>query len=183
MKKTIFGFVGQMASGKGEAAEYLKTHHHADTHRFSTMLRETLDRFYLPQERENLVKLSEVLRSAFGNDLLAKTMVNDLRKSAQPLIVVEGIRRVADLEGLKDLPEFILVAIDVDLETRFSRLKIRAENVGDAEKTYEQFIADQARSTEQTIPEVLALATERIHNNGSREDFYLQLDALVHKYR
>ena len=74
MKKIILGFSGLMASGKGTAAKYVQEAYGASTYRFSTMLRNTLDRFYLPHTRDNLINISEVLRQTFGEDMMAKTM-------------------------------------------------------------------------------------------------------------
>lgn len=181
-KKIILGFGGLMASGKGTAAKYLEEAHGAATFRFSTMLRDALNRFYLPHTRDNLIKISENLRATFGEDLMAKTMANDVEKSDNALIVVEGIRRMADIEYLKRLPNFIMVEIFADPKIRHGRLTERGENPDDRTKTFEQFLEDHKRSTEMSIPEVLQYATEKIDNNGSLENLHRQLDALVHKY-
>ena len=55
----------------------------------------------------------------------------------------------------------------------------RGENVGESEKTYEQFIADHQAETELTIPEVMSKADLRINNDGNFEDLYKQIDELV----
>jgi dephospho-CoA kinase len=76
----------------------------------------------------------------------------------------------------------VLVSIDADLHTRYERLVKRGENPDDRSKTWEQFIADQERSTEISIPPVMALAQEHIDNNGTPQDLEQQLDELVKKY-
>ncbi len=43
-KKIILGFAGEIASGKGTAAKYLVGRHEAATYRFSTMLRDIVER-------------------------------------------------------------------------------------------------------------------------------------------
>jgi dephospho-CoA kinase len=181
-KKVIFGLTGLMASGKGAAAKYLQEHHHAETFRFSTILRALLSRLYIAEERTSLVAMSEAVRNAFGQDILAKAMAGDAKNASAPLLVVEGIRRLADIAYLQELPEFVLVAIDADPKTRYDRLVARAENAGDREKTWEQFLADQERSTEISILPVMERAKEHIENNGTPEDLERQLDALVKKY-
>ncbi len=181
-KKVIFGFTGRMASGKGAAAEYLAARHGAATFRFSTILRDILNRLFIPAERPALVGLSEALRITFGQDILAKVMAEDVRHAGAPIIMVEGIRRLEDIAYLQRLPHFVLVAIEADLRVRYERLSARRENPDDATKTWEQFLADQERPTEITIPPVMAIATERIDNNGDRHELERQLDLLVKKY-
>lgn len=180
--KVILGFSGLIASGKGTAAKYLEERHGATTFRFSTMLRDALDRFYIPKNRDNLIKLSEIMRGTFGEDLMAKTMAHDAEASHAPLVVVEGIRRPADIEYLKRLPGFVLVEIFAEPRVRYERLTARKENLDDATKTFEQFLADHERSTETSIPAVLRSATEHIDNNGPREDLHRLLDGLVARH-
>lgn len=181
-KKIIFGFTGLMVSGKGTAAAYLKEKYSADTFRFSTMLRDLLTRIYLETSRDYMIKMSEIIRGTFGEDTMARVIAKDVERGEGQLIVVEGIRRTADVAYLSKLPNFVLVEIFADPQIRYERLVKRRENPDDATKTFEQFMKDHERSTEISILEITAKATERINNNGSMEEFQAQLDALVHKY-
>ncbi len=180
--KIILGFAGLMASGKGTAAKYLAERHGATTHRFSTMLRDALDRFYLTHTRDNLIKISEIIRGTFGEDTMARTMAKDVENDTAPLIVVEGIRRLADIEYLKKLPNFVLVEIFADIKIRHARLNARRENPDDATKSFAQFAAEHERSTELTILDVVQFAAERIDNNGTVAELESALDRLVKKY-
>lgn len=180
--KVIFGFTGLMACGKGTAAKYLEEKYGSGTYRFSTMLRDVLNRIHLEQSRDHMIKISECLRAAFGENTMARTVAKDVEKDTRAMIVVDGIRRVADIEFLAALPNFVLVEIFADPRVRYERLVRRGENSDDASKTFEQFIEDHKRSTEMTIPEVAAGARERVDNNGGMADFQKQLDELVRKY-
>ena len=171
-----------MASGKGTAAKYIEEKYGAETYRFSTILRDLLDRIYLPHSRDNLIKMSEIIRGKYGEDTLARVMTDDVQNTKTPIIAVEGIRRMADIEYLKKLPNFILVEIFTDIEKRLERIQKRRENPDDATKTMEQFLNDHKRSTEISIAEVVSHATEKIDNNGDTESLYKQLDKLVKKY-
>lgn len=171
-----------MASGKGAAALYLQTRHSARTFRFSTILRDLLKRLDISETRENLVGMSEAIRHKFGEDILAKAMAHDAATASEACIVIEGIRREADITYLQKLPNFILVAIDADIQTRYERLVKRGENLDDRSKTWEQFVADQERSTEISVPPVMALAHEHVDNNGTQADLEQHLDALIKKY-
>lgn len=182
MGKLILGFSGLLASGKGTAAAYLGEKHQASTYRFSSILRDIADRLYIEQSRDNLIRLSEIIRGTFGEDTLAKAMAQDAANDPKELIVIEGIRRMADIEYLQKIPGFVLVEIFADSKIRYERLLKRGENVDDTSKTYEQFLADHQRSTELSILDVIKEAKERIDNNGSLEELHQHLDALVQKY-
>lgn len=181
-KKLILGFTGLLASGKGTAAKYLEEKHNVATFRFSTMLRDILNRVYVPQTRDNMVRLSEFLRNAYGEEVMAKTIAEDVKKSKNKIIAVEGIRRLADIIYLSKLPHFVLVEIFAEPKIRYERLIKREENADDKSKTYQQFLADHQRSTEVSILEVIKHATERVDNNGDFDSLHEQLDELVKKY-
>lgn len=181
--KLIIGLAGAMASGKGTAAEYLKNKYHAATYRFSTMLSDALDRFYLERNRDNFVKISEIIRGTFGEDIMAKTMAKDVEKDTNTIIVVEGVRRLADTKYLRKLEGFVLAEISADIKTRYKRLTQRSEKTDDKTKTFAEFKADHKRSTELSILAVAKQATEKIDNNGDLARLCQQLDKLVKKYR
>ena len=189
MKKLIFGFVGQIASGKGTAVEYLKQKHGASTYRFSTMLRDILDRLYLPQSRHNMQTISTALRTNFGEDMMSNVMIQDVSKDDNRLIAIDGIRRPSDASKLKKIPGFVLVHITADIEKRYERIIKRGENSDDTKKTFEEFEKDHTREAEEKIAEIAEQAEETIDNNGPMENLhnqldklYNQLDRLVEKY-
>ncbi|MBI5731841.1 MAG: hypothetical protein HY982_00575 [Candidatus Magasanikbacteria bacterium] len=136
----------------------------------------------MEQSRNNLVRLSEIMRTTFGEDIMAKTIVRDVKKDAHSLIVVDGIRRPADIVYLEKLPNFVLVEIFAAPQTRYRRLVQRGENADDKNKTYKQFLADNRRSTEISILQVIKKAKEKIDNNGDEKKLQKQLNALVAKY-
>jgi len=181
--KLILGFVGLPASGKGTTAEYCQKKYGASAYRFSTMLFDLLQRIYLETNRDNLIKMSEAIRGTFGEDTMAKVMAKDAASDKNSLIIIDGIRRMADIEYLSQLPNFILIDIFADPRTRYERLIQRSEKPDDKTKTFEQFMADHQRSTELTIPEVASHATEHIDNNGTVEQLYKQLDNLITRIR
>lgn len=179
MAKIILGLTGLMACGKGTATKYLVAKHKAKAFRFSTVFRDILDRLYLPQSRANMQRLSLALRQLFGQDLLAKTMATDIAKTKEKILVIDGVRRLEDIQYLRKMPNFKLVSLEMKEKLRYERLVSRGENADDKHKTWEQFLKDQQGETELTIPEVMKQADVVIDNNGSLEYLYKQLDQLV----
>ena len=179
MAKIIIGLAGEMASGKGTVAQYLATEKKASTHRFSTMLRDVLDRLHLEQSRDHMQKLSFIVRETYGQDALAHVMAEDVKKDTAEVIVVDGVRRMDDIVFLKQIPEFKLVYIDVNIETRYERIIKRSENPDDQNKTFEQFVAESKADAELQIAGLKEYADVVIDNNGDIESLYAQIDILL----
>lgn len=182
-QKIIIGFTGLMASGKDAAKKYLEEKYGAESFRFSSIMRDVLKRINVEMSRTNLSAVSLCLRQTFGEDLFAKVIASDAQNANSDIVVVDGVRRLADIAHLSKLDGFHLVAIEADPKIRHERLVKRGENVGESDKTYEQFIADHQAETELTIPEVMSKADLKINNDGSFEDLYKQIDELVEKIR
>lgn len=179
MSKIIIGLVGSLASGKETTKKYLVEKYSAQDCRFSSILRDVLERVAVPNSRENLQKISTVLRANFGENLLAKAIANDASKLDADVVVIDGVRRFTDIEHLNELPNFILVKIDADPKIRYERMKLRNENAGDDQKTYEQFLEDANAEADRQIPEVMKSAKYEIDNSGSLEDLYNQIENII----
>jgi dephospho-CoA kinase len=179
MSKIILGFVGPLASGKEEAKKYLEKNYQAGTHRFSLLLRDILNRLYLPITRENMQNLSLDLRNRFGGDILARVIAMDVKNDDHEIIVVDGVRRMDDIVKLKDVPGFYLVAIDAEAKIRYDRLIKRGENADDNQKTFTEFLIDNQKEAEKEIPLVMAQAKYQIDNNGDFANLYRQIDKII----
>lgn len=181
MKKVIVGLAGEIAAGKGTTADYLQKKHQAGTYRFSTALREVARRMYLDESRENLQKISTLFRENFDDNLLSAVIARDVEKDSRPILAVDGVRRLADIEYLNKLPGFCLVYIDTAMEKRFERIVQRGENSDDADKTFQQFKKDHLREAERQIKDLKEKADFIVDNNGLLEDLYRQIDEIIKK--
>lgn len=179
MPKVVLGFVGKLASGKAECQKYISDKQDAGSAKFSTSLRDILNRLYLPISRENMQNLSLDLRNRFGGDILARVITEDVKNNSHEIVVIDGVRRLEDISSLKDLPNFHLISIDASSEIRYKRMKLRNENEGDADKTLSAFEEDEKREAELQIPEVMAAANYHLDNNGSLEQLYKQIDKIL----
>ncbi|MDD3435072.1 MAG: AAA family ATPase [Patescibacteria group bacterium] len=176
MAKIIIGLSGQIASGKEVVKKHLEKCCGGVSFKFSDVLRKILKDLDVPAERDNIIRLSTFLRQAYGEDLLARALTKQVSEANNDLIIVDGIRRLADIEYLKHLDNFYLIAIEAKLELRYQRALSRAENPGDAKKSWEEFLADEAKETEVTIPAVMAQANYTLENNGTLEELKEQID-------
>jgi dephospho-CoA kinase len=179
MSKIIIGFVGQIACGKEVIKKYVAEKYNSKDCKFSSSLRDVLNRLNIEVTRENLQKVSTSLRSTFGEDLLAKAISCDASNLDSEVVIIDGVRRMSDIKYLKDLPNFYLIKVEADEKTRYERMKVRNENKGDSEKTFEQFLADQNNEAEKGIPEVMNFAKLSINNNGTLDELHNQTDKII----
>ena len=171
MPKLIIGLCGLIGCGKGTAADIFQRDYGAGYFRFSQIIGDLLARVYLPKTRDNFINMSEVIRKTFGDDLFSYTIEKDMLAAPDDVVILDGIRRLGDISALEPLPQFKLVAIDTDAKLRFERIKKRGEKAGERDLTWKEFLEDEARSTETTIPEVMERAWRTVPNNGTYEEF------------
>jgi dephospho-CoA kinase len=182
MKKIVIGLAGEMGSGKGTVAKFIAEKYKGSYYRFSTMLRDVLDRLHLEQSRENLPKISVALRNAFGEDIFDKVMVGDIEKDQSEIIVVDGMRRLKDAENLRKLAGFYLVYVDASLENCFERIVKRHENTDDAGKTIEEFKKEHTDEPETQIRALKDISDFVVENNGTLEELYAKVDEVIKKF-
>lgn len=179
MAKVILGITGEMGSGKGTIANYVVEQKGGSSHRFSTILRDILNRVYVEQSRDNLQALSTVLRKTFGEDLMAKGMALDAQNDSHDVVVVDGVRRMSDIAHLKELAHFKLVYVEADMRKRYDRIMTRGENADDSKKTFEQFQKAHENESELQIKDLKNHASYVVNNDGTYEDLYRQVDDII----
>lgn len=179
MPRLIIGLVGRQGSGKGTAASILKNTYGAELFRFSAILNDVLNRLAIPSSRDNLIKLSNMLRQGFGEDALAYAIQRDILHSTSDIVVVDGIRRIEDIAGLEPLPQFKLVEISAPAKIRYERMRGRGEKSGESDMTYEAFAEQEQAPTEITIPAVAAHAWRAVDNGTDQDHLEKQIAGLM----
>ncbi|MFA5358379.1 MAG: AAA family ATPase [Patescibacteria group bacterium] len=180
-KKIILGFVGEMVSGKGTACKYLKEKYNAPSYRFSTILRDVLDRLYLEINRKNMQNLSMILRQNFNENIFAKVIAEDVKNDPAQIITVDGVRRLADISYLKEIPGFYLIYLTADEKIRYQRIIDRGENTDDKNKTFAEFQVEQHAEAENEIGPTGQTANLTITNNGTLAELQEQIEKILKK--
>lgn len=175
----IIGLVGPLATGKGTITSYLVEKHGAKSVKFSQPLRDMIHRCYVHETREAMAKLAQLMRGEYGNDILVRTLIKDLEKMDVPIAVFDGIRYFDEFHALKERKDFVLWAVNADIEKRHTRIHMRGENADDKTVTLEQFKKQHTLQTELMIPDIMKKADVHIDNNGSLEELYQHIDTLV----
>ena len=179
MSKLVIGLAGSIGAGKGTAAAYLVRKYGADMFIFSSPLRNILKTLYIEPSRTELQKLSKALREVYGSGILSQVAIRAIEESEHRIVVIDGVRRISDLDGIRENPNFKLLYIDADVQTRYERILSRAQNSWDSEKTFEQFLVEEDGETEVSIRTLKPYASCLVENNKTEAEFYTAIDAFV----
>ena len=182
----IIGLTGRNASGKGEAANYLKEKGFV-YYSLSDALREEATKRGSEHSRDNLIKLGNDLRAKFGASYLAQQINKKIKKQQQGKnknqnFVVDSIRSPFEAKELMKNKGFVLVGIDAPIELRFRRL-LERNRLGDA-KTLEEFKQQEQRENlksdaNQQLDATFGMADKVILNEGVLEDLHKKIDDLI----
>jgi len=114
---------------------------------------------------ENLGKLMKSLRNEHGNEIIAKLILQKIKKlkDEENFIVIDGIRSYEEFKILKDVDFVKLLAIHGSSNTRLEHIKLRDRL--DSPSSYEKFLQRDRREIDIGISEAIALADEVIPNN------------------
>jgi dephospho-CoA kinase len=173
----FIGLTGTNGAGKGECAAFLKSRGYA-VHSLSDILREELRERGLEAARDNLIRIGNELRETFGPDVLARRTAAKITAPA----VIDSIRNVREVECLRELPGFILLAVDAPLEVRFERAAARGRDESAA--TPEEFRKKEEEemnggTSAQQLGACMAIADRLIVNDGTLEELHHKLEELL----
>jgi dephospho-CoA kinase len=183
----VFAFVGAPAAGKTEAALVAKEMG-IPVITMGGVIREELKKRGLPLSDENAGRVANELREGEGMDAIAKRcipLIKEEKKSAgknKKVIVVDGIRGIAEVETFKKEfgDDFVLVRVDAPLHLRYKRIKSRGR--GDDVLSVEEFKNREIRELGWGMEEAMKKASRVIKNEGSLEEFKEQIKGILLRY-
>lgn len=135
------------------------------------IIREEAQRLKLDLNDTNLGRLMIQLRKELGPGAVAELIVKKIgsmliskSKEEIPVVVVDGLRSIAEVTVLNRVGQVRLLAIHASSQIRFAHLKERGRM--DAPVVQSEFAEREKRELEVGISEVIALADEVISNNN-----------------
>lgn len=172
--KIIIGLVGEIGGGKDTVAKLLTKELEGEktvsNFRFSNILRETLELWDIPMNRDNLQSLPVIMDNNFGEGALTRAMRKRIENDSADIIIINGVRWETDRDFIRSFSNNFLVYITAPTEVRFERIKARGENVGENDISLEEFMEDEKAKSESFIKEIGASADFKIDNNGTLEE-------------
>jgi len=183
----IIGLTGTLCSGKGEVAEFFKSKDFIH-YSFSDILREEAKRRNMGLTRENLQFLGNELREKRGPGVLALLIKNKFENNKN--YIIETIRNPGEIEELKKLKDFKLIAIDAPRELRVNWLlnryntSERKEDPITREEIIEKMDIDEGKdqpSHGQQVLECLKQADYHIFNDKDLNSLKLESEKILNK--
>ncbi|MFH1478749.1 MAG: AAA family ATPase [Candidatus Omnitrophota bacterium] len=175
----VIGLTGANASGKGEAADYIRSKGFI-LYSLSDILRDECKKKGLKESRENLILLGNELRTKNGPSILAERIIKNIKEGKD--YIIDSIRNPFEIESLRRLDDFILIGIDAPIELRFERLAKR-NRPGDPE-TLEDLVEKEQKenidnSCNQQLDKCLELADIVLINDSTIEVFHRKIDEAI----
>lgn len=186
MLPAILGIIGEKCSGKSSVFEYLRSKRGVYSARTSSVLQSILQILGLDEtERRNEAKLAEALRATFGADILPRALMADPKAKTVPVVVLEGMRRLAELRPLMKMRNFRLLYVTAPIAIRWQRARGRRRNVRTDDRVslarYRQI--ERTLITERDIPRMGKLADYRIENTGTKGQLFGRVDDILAELR
>lgn len=182
----IIGIAGTIGSGKGTVVDYLKQKKNFAHYSSSGRLKEILDERGLAATRPHLSALADELMEQHAGGVLQLSHER-AQANGDTDYILESIHRESEAAYVRSIGGVIL-GIDADLTTRFERTQKRQEGEKD-NVTFEEFKAHAAREddgatgTGPNIRAVLKSADYVVHNDGTLDELYAQVDEALTNMR
>lgn len=140
----IVGITGTLGAGKGTVAKFLKRRGfmHYSVREF---LVEEIVKRGLEVNRESMVLVANDLRARFGGSYIVEELYNRAKEKGGN-VVIESIRCVGEVESLKKKKDFVLWAVDADVENRYARI---VERKSSSDKvSFQDFVRQEEKEME-----------------------------------
>lgn len=181
----IIGLVGEKGSGKGTFAKILQEiapKNSISYIRFSDILVETLNLWSLPLIRPNYQELANTMEKTFGSGTFANAIYSRVKHLSGKIIILDGIRRYPEAEIVRKFPKNFIIYITADTQTRFRNLKGKGEKEDEKGMSFAKFMKEERNEAETLIPKIGGIADFKIVNNGTLEEYKIQVKEFNQKY-
>lgn len=178
----IIGLTGTFAAGKGAVAECLigrGFQYYSLSDELRLLLRE---RGIMPT-RDNLIKAGNNLRARNGTGFLAELVIKRLKGAPSVSnAIVDSIRNTGEIDALRRLKDFYIVAVDAPVDVRYERARKRAS--ARDPKSFSEFLVQEKREmlgkrNEQQLAACMKEADFVIKNDGDFKKLYKQIDKVI----
>ena len=177
----IIGITGTLGAGKGAIVEYLaqKGFRHYSVREFLT---EEINKRSLPINRDSMVLVANQLREINSPSYIIEKLMEKAKQEGGNSII-ESVRTQGEAEKIKE--GGILLAIDADLQIRYSRISGRQSETDRI--SFERFREDERREifstdpNKQNLSACIKMADFVLNNDGTLEDLHRQIEEVYRK--
>ena len=182
----IIGITGTFAAGKGTVVEFLlkRDFKHYSVREFLT--KEILRRG-IEVSQGNMFLVANDLREKFGPSYIVEEL-HSLAMKEGGNAVIESIRCPGEVDALRAKKEFVLFAVDADVEVRYARIIERKDNSEEEKNfTFDKFIErEQAQMgnddpTKQNLQKCIEMSDYVFKNDWTVEELHGKVGAVLGK--
>jgi len=179
----IIGITGTLGAGKGTIVSYLqkKGFRHYSVRDFLTR---EIERRGLKPVRESMVAVANELRARHGPAYIIEQLYSRA-KAEGGNSVIESIRCPGEVEALKKEKDFVLFAVDADVETRYARIVER--NSTTDKISFEEFVRQEEREltsndpNRQNLKKCIEMADYVFKNDWTIEELHKKVESVLEK--
>ncbi|MFW5746550.1 MAG: AAA family ATPase [Nanoarchaeota archaeon] len=182
----IIGITGTLGAGKGTVVEYLvekKGFAHFSVRQYLTGIIKRRD---LPLNRDSMVAVANELRAAHSPSHIVQQLYEQAARRGGN-VIIESIRTPGEVDALKMKKEFLLLAVDAEVHTRYERVCQRASETDNID--FETFVANEQREmhnedpAKQNIAACMEMADIRLSNDDTKEQLYARIEDVLTKVK
>jgi dephospho-CoA kinase len=180
----IIGITGSFGAGKGVVVDYLRAkgfkHYSARDFIFEEVRRRGLE---IALGREVTIPVANDMRAKHGPAYIVESLYERAKESGGDA-AIESLRATAEVRRLKELGAFVL-GVDADSKLRYERAVGRGSETDKV--TYEQWLDQERRESNPTDPtkqDIFGALKESdavVYNNGTLDELYAQVEAVLVK--
>ena len=167
-------------SGKWTVVKYLAENTGGSIYRISDIAKHILEAFDIGASRENIGKLSELLRQSFWEDIYARAVALFLAEKDSWTFIFDWPRRLSVIETIRGYGITQIIWIETPVMTRYERIRIREEKFGESTLSYEAFLSQEDDPAERELESIRDRADIIIENDGTRDELLMKLASIIH---
>ena len=178
----VIGITGTLGAGKGTVVDYLATEKKFGHYSVRDFINKEIVKRGLEINRDNMVVVANDLRLKHGPSYLIEQIYKTAIKTGKNFII-ESLRTPAEIYSLKSKGEFVLFAVDADIEKRYKRINKRA--IESDHVSFEKFVVDEKREmksqnpAKQNLAKCISLADYIFTNNKKIVDLHEQVEKTI----
>ena len=175
----IIGITGTLGAGKGTIVEYLTKNKGFKHYSVREYLIEEINNRGLYVNRDSMTSVANELRAKHNPAYVVEKLYEKALLVGGNSII-ESIRTPGEIEYLKKMGDFYLIAVDADAKVRYNRITIRGSATDHI--TFDAFLENEKREfntidpNKQNLGKCIELADLILYNDGSIEELNNHLE-------
>ncbi|MCK9163618.1 MAG: AAA family ATPase [Bacteroidales bacterium] len=179
----IIGITGTLGAGKGTIVDLLKEKGflHFSARDFIV---ETIEKEEMIVNRDSMTIIGNRLRQEHNPSYIIENLYNRAKETGKNS-VIESVRNPKEVEFLRQKEDFILIAVDADIRTRYKRILERKSSTDNV--SFETFQENEEREMQsndinsQNLRACIKESDILVDNSGTIEDFKEKIEEIWKK--